>query len=250
MLSGAPRVVLTGGAESLPGLSGALRAEGLRVEERPLLSFGPPESWAPLDAALRARARYQAIAVTSPRAAQALAARVAALGLGRERLPPVWTGPAGRERLLPWFGVVRVPEVSAAAPGSLGVQLAGAILEAGGAGPVLFPCGDHHRDELPALLAGRGVRVEPVPAYRTVLAPTADAVAAIAAADILVVTSPRAAALVVSAAPGGNRPALVAIGPTTARAAARAGWPPDATAALPTAALVARALLSLLSGVR
>jgi uroporphyrinogen-III synthase len=250
MLTHAARVVLTGGADSLPGLAALLRHEGLGVLERPLLSFAPPSDWSALDGALHARDQYHALAVTSPRAAQAVLQRVDWLRLAPETLPPVWTGPASVAALATRFPFVRQPDPECPTPTSLGVQLATAMIEAGVASPVLFPCGDHHRDELIDLLGARGVRAEPVICYRTLLASIGQAFRAISQADLLVVTSPRVAALLAAVPLTASRPALVALGPTTARTAARSGWTPDAIADRPTPSEVLGAILPLLSGVR
>ncbi len=56
--------------------------------------------------------------------------------------------------------------------------LAAAMLEAGVAGPVLFPCGEIRRDELPTRLRHEGIEVDEVVCYRSVLADEAAARAA------------------------------------------------------------------------
>jgi len=66
-----------------------------------------------------------------------------------------------------------------------------------------------------------------------------------AAADILVVSSPRVARLLATVEHR-ERPALVAIGPTTADEASDHGWAPDAVAAAPVVPAVAAAIHSLL----
>ena len=100
------------------------------------------------------------MAFTSPRAARAFAARVAALavtGAGTE----VWAAGAGTARR--WAtrsdrsarpdGTRR--SASAAPPRALAAALLAADLR----GPVLFPCGDLRRDELPARLRDEGIVV-------------------------------------------------------------------------------------------
>jgi uroporphyrinogen-III synthase len=101
--------------------------------------------------------------------------------------------------------------------------------------PVLFPCGDTRRDELPAVLRTGGVAVEEVVCYRSVLASDEEARRAIAGADVVLVASPRVATLAAKVVPRDERPALVAIGPTTAAAARAAGWAPAGVARRPTA---------------
>jgi len=78
-MSGA--IVLTSSEGSFPGLAEALRDRGLEVLERPLIRFARPDDWGPLDAALKRASSYQAIALTSPRAAESVVARVRACGI-------------------------------------------------------------------------------------------------------------------------------------------------------------------------
>ena len=124
-------------------------------------------------------------------------------------------------------------------------MLAGAMLAAGVGSPVLFPCGDTRRDELPAALKASGVAVEEVVCYRSVLAGEDVTRQATRDADILLVASPKVAALVARVIPRDERPALVAIGPTTAAAARAAGWAPAGVANRPTVPAVAARIKSL-----
>jgi uroporphyrinogen-III synthase len=104
------------------------------------------------------------------------------------------------------------------------------MLGAGIASPVLFPCGKTRRDELPSLLERSGVRVDSVVCYQTVLADDDEARVLARSAAVLVVASPSVVNLLVRAGPTGERPLLVAVGPTTAAAASGAGWTPAAVA--------------------
>jgi uroporphyrinogen-III synthase len=73
-------VVVTASAGTFPGLADALRQAGVPVEDYPLMSFAPPLDWGPLDRALNAPGRFDAIALTSPRAARAFGERWRARG--------------------------------------------------------------------------------------------------------------------------------------------------------------------------
>jgi uroporphyrinogen-III synthase len=126
--------------------------------------------------------------------------------------------------------------------------LAQAMLAAGVHGPVLFPCGDLHREELPTRLREKGIVVEEVGCYRTLLANEADARAAAERAIVLVVASPSVADLLARTCPLPTRPALLAVGPTTAAAARASGWPPAAVASSPTAEALTTSIRSLLTG--
>jgi uroporphyrinogen-III synthase len=233
-------IVVTASVGTFPGLTEALRALPAAVEERPLMTFAPPLDWAPVDQAIAELARFEAVAVTSPRAARAFAER---LGPRRER-PNVWAAGSGTAAALGTaLGAARTP--AAGSVGKLGAAaaLARDMLAAGIRGPVLFPCGEIRRDELPARLRAEGLEVTEVVCYRSVLAGESAARDAAERARVLVVASPSVADLLARACPPGARPALLAVGPTTAAAARASGWPPSAVAKRP-------AVDALVSGVR
>ena len=169
-------VVVTASADSFPGLVEALRSIPVPVELHPLVSFAPPLDWAPADAAIRELSRFGALAFTSPRSAGAFADRTAALGPAAPNQGSVWVAGAGTaDALGNTLGPARRPDERDV--GTLGAAraLAEAMVAAGVRGPVLFPCGDHRRDELPARLRDEGVEVVEVVVYRTVLAGEMDA---------------------------------------------------------------------------
>lgn len=238
-------VVLTGASGSLADLPELLQGLGLSVDATPLVAFAPAEDLHPLDQALRQLARYSAIVVTSPRTAEVLVERVTALDLDLTTAPTVWTGAGSAPALRRRFPRVEVPAYATAGPASLAVTIAHALIAAGIGSPVLFPCGERHREELPVRLRASGRRVEQVICYRTLPAGLDEAGAALERADIIVATSPTVAQLLARARKADTRAALVAIGPTTAEAAAAAGWTPDAIAERPTGTAVARAIHSL-----
>ena len=257
-------VLLASTDDALPGLDLAVQSLGFPLRREGMLRIESldPE---PLCDALCATGPEApaAIAITSPRAA-AILARVA--GRHREgsspdprhrevlespvhchrevlapastvaisspvRDLPVWSGSSGAELLLPHF---RTVTVVAGHDAGLGNGIAEAILHAGCTGPVLFPCGESHRDELVVRLRAAGCRVLPVPVYRSVLVSPAQCAAALRRVEVVIATSPRIVSLLASAAPPGTRPVLVAIGPTTARPAVDHHWTPAAIAASPT----------------
>jgi uroporphyrinogen-III synthase len=233
-------VVVTASAGTFPGLIEALQAMPIAVEERPLLSFAPPLDWSPVDQAIADLARFDAVAVTSPRAARAFSER---LTPQRDR-PNAWAAGSGTASALGTaLGPVRTPPADTVGRDGAGAALARAMLDAGVRGPVLFPCGEIRRDELPARLRAEEIAVTEVVCYRSVLAGEAAARAAAERARILLVASPSVADLLARACPPGTRPALLAVGPTTAAAARASGWPPAAVATRPT-------VDSLVGGVR
>jgi uroporphyrinogen-III synthase len=245
-------VVVTASVGSFPGLLAALQAIPVAVEEHPLMSFAPPLDWRPVDAALEWLDRFDAVAFTSPRSARAFVDRVVASGkqaaFERPPGPALWA--AGAATAAP-LGDLSVPlhAPDGRLTGSLGAAgaLARAMVEAGVRGPVLFPCGEIRRDELPARLRDDEIEVEEVVCYRSVLAGEREARLAAERGQVVVVASPSVADLLARSCPGASRPALLAVGPTTAAAARASGWPPAGVAARPTAEALAAGVRTILS---
>ena len=225
-------VVVTAAAGSFPGLGEALRSLSAEVIEIPLLTFAAPADWAEVDRAIRELGRYVAVAFTSPRAAAAFGGRWEQIG--RDSLPPVWA--AGRRTaaaLRPLAGAVRTaPEDEVGRMGAAAAVAAEMVRE-GMAGPVLFPCGEIRRDELPTRLRQEGIEVDEVVCYRSIVAGEEAACEAVRRAGILIVASPTVAELLARASAPAPRPSLLAVGPTTAAAARAAGWSPAAVAEHP-----------------
>jgi uroporphyrinogen III methyltransferase/synthase len=243
-------VVLTASAGAFSGLAEALRDVPVVVEERPLVSFTPPLDWAQLDTALADITRYPALAFTSPRSAEAVVERIRRCGIvWHEGIrPAVWAVGAGTTAALQsTLGTVRQPARQTADESGAAAALARAMLEARLAGPVLFPCGEKHRTELPAMLRAHGVEVDEVVCYRAVLANPSQARAAVAGSSVLVVASPSVVELLADVCPPAARPQLVAIGPTTAASARAVGWPPAAVTSEPSTRALASAITGLLA---
>lgn len=240
-----PLVAITLSEGALAGLDERLAAAGHEVRRVPLLSFEPPPTFDALDAALVQIRHYAAVAVTSPRAATALAERVRAGGHAPLHTP---TWAVGERTAAPLREVCDEVHVVTSTGGEQGAaeSLAAGMLASRVRGAVLFPCGELRRDTLPRLLAGAGCRVDEVLCYRTVLPSPEAARDALGRAHLLVVGSPSVAELLAGAIPEPERPLLVAVGPTTGAAAEAAGWIPDATSARPTVDAIAGACLTLL----
>jgi uroporphyrinogen III methyltransferase / synthase len=243
-------VVVTASAGSFPGLLAALKKIPVTVEERPLMNFAPPSDWAPLDAALDRLDRYKAVVFTSPRASESFIARLAQ----RRITPPedgtlaAWvSGPQTATPLQGAFVPIHMPTGRDRGVLGAGRALARAMLAEQVTGPVLFPCGEEHRGELLQELGHKGVSVEKIVCYRSVLAEESEARIAASRGSVLVVASPRVAGLLARACPRGARPELLAVGPTTAESARAAGWSPSAVAAEPTARALATAVRTLLA---
>ncbi len=246
-----PTVVLTASAGTFPGLAAALKAVPVVVEERPLLSFAPPLDWVALDVVLDRLNGFGTIAFTSRRAAKAFLARWRARGKSwndGNGMPAVWAvGPATAAELAGELGPVRVPDGAGSSSTGAAENLGRSMIQESVNGPVLFPCGDARRDELPQILQENGVEVQEVVCYRSVLADESEARTAAATGSVLVVASPSVADLLARACPRGTRPELLAVGPTTAASARAAGWSPAAVANEPTTRALSAAIRDLLA---
>jgi uroporphyrinogen-III synthase len=245
------RIVITASAGSFPGLADALSAPGRTVAEQPLIHFTPPSDWTPLDQALQRLHEYEAIALTSPRAATAFLTRMGQLAIRWPLVnaPGVWAGGAGTAAaaLGGTLGSVRTPSEDEVGSSGAAAALAQLMLSSRVAGPVLFPCGNNRREVVPRLLKSEGVRVDEVVCYQSFLAGESEARAAAGAATLLIVASPSVAQLLIDACPPGSRPDLVAVGPTTASAARDGRWEPAAVASHPARDAVVGAVAEVLA---
>ncbi len=225
-------VVLTVANGSFPGLAEALRALPAEVVEIPLLAFAAPADWVEVDRAIGELGRYRAVAFTSPRAATAFGDRLGQAS--SPSLPPLWAGGRGTAAALARLAanVHTAPEDETGRIGAA-AALAAAMLRAGVLSPVLFPCGEIRRDELPTRLRQEGIDVDEVVCYRAVVAGEDAGRDAVRRAGILVVASPTVAELLARVSAPSPRPTLLAVGPTTAAAARQAGWTPEAVAVRP-----------------
>lgn len=248
-----PVVVIAASAGTFAGLAEALQSVRASVESIPLLTFAPPEDWEPVDLALRRWSEYEAIVFTSPRSAHAVRGRAETNGItlhpmAARHTPQIWAaGPGTARELGSGFGPIRQPGERLAGEHGAAVALAVEMNGAGLRGPVLFPCGDLHRDELTRRLREQGITVDEVVCYRTVLAGADEARRAAARAQVLVVASPSVAGLLARSCSESGRPALVAVGPSTAEAARMHGWPPARVAARPAVEAIAAELRELLA---
>jgi uroporphyrinogen-III synthase len=230
-----PTVVLTTAPGTLAGLADTLRAEGATVRETPLLSFGPPADWGPVDRAIFRLPEFGATAFTSPRAAETFATRLALHRVNPPRGQEAWaTGAATAAALSSLFDPVRTPSSLVTIDAGAGALLATAMIAAHVKAPVLYVCGDTRRDDVPTVLRAGGVRVEEIVCYRSVVAEPDVMRRAVIGADVLLAASPKVVTMLAKVCPKDERPALVVIGPTTAAAARAAGWAPAGVARRPT----------------
>ncbi len=215
-------------------LAEELRARGADVLEVPAIEIAPPESYEPLDRALRNLSQYQWLIATSANAVGTLRARMEALGLTAKacvhlRIAAVGSATAQALLALGLAPVITPPEyVAESLVETIGMQTRGQR--------VLLARAAVARDVIPDTLRAQGTRVDVVDAYRTVI--PADSVAAIrtifgsgCAPDAATFTSSSTVVNFLAllreagvAAPSSLR--AVSIGPITSRTLREHGWEP------------------------
>jgi uroporphyrinogen-III synthase len=160
------RVVITRAAEQSSELFANLSAHGAIPISLPLVSFAPPNDFAPLDAALLQWDQFDWVIFTSANAVKALVARSTTLGRDlnkTSKLPRVAAvGPAtSAEAKKSGFSVDHVAKTH------LGVALAQELGERLRGQNVFLPRSDHANPDLPAALVRLGANVTEVVAYLT-----------------------------------------------------------------------------------
>jgi uroporphyrinogen-III synthase len=225
------RVAVTRAAGQAADLLALLRSRGAEALACPTIAIEPPESFAPLDAAVRALDRYDWAVFTSANAVAAFAGRAAATGVAVPRA--LRLAAVGRATARALAERVRPPDFVPTT--ALAEALAAEIDDVAGR-RVLFPRGDLASDTLARGLRARGAAVDEVVAYRTVpgdgsaelarLVRTGgvDAILFMSASSIRGLRDAMAAAGPPETPPWlVPHPVVVCIGPETARAAREAG---------------------------
>ena len=253
------RVVITRAALQSSDLYEKLTGRGAIPVLLPLVSFAPPEDYAPLDSALLQWKRFDWVIFTSAYAVQAVAMRAARFGrnLGKGGAPPnvAVIGPATRHTAekAGFF-------IEHTARTHQGVALAEELGSRVRGKRVLLPRSDRANPDLPAALRGFGADVTEVIAYRTLRPSDADheAVARIAKgeADAILFFSPSAVHTFVELVGREklkslqNRMAIASIGPVTAASLREAGVHRVVVPAEATAEAVVQALQAHFTGAR
>jgi uroporphyrinogen-III synthase len=220
-------------------LAGALRAQGAAVVEIPAIEIVPPDSYAPIDAALAHLSRFQWLIVTSANTVAVVRERAAVLGVALAAFAPLRIAAIGSAtaQALRDFGLepaVMPPEyVAESLLDALGTQVTGQR--------VLLARAAIARDVIPDALRGRGAVVEVVDAYRTVI--PADSIEEMRAVFGSGGHAPEAATFTSSStvtnflallAAAGLRSSLpmkaISIGPVTSATLRENGWDPAAEA--------------------
>ena len=167
------RILVTRAREQASSFAQILEAAGAEVLEFPTIRIVPPESWAPLDAALGQLRDYQWVIFTSANGVRFFWERLRHAGRDLRDLFGITVcaiGPATAEALL------RLGVQADIVPAEFKAE---ALVEAIGeehvrGSRILLARAAEAREVIPDELARRGARVDVVPAYRTVKS-TADA---------------------------------------------------------------------------
>jgi uroporphyrinogen-III synthase len=159
-------IVVTRSREQASALSDRLRSLGAHVIEIPAIAIAPPDSYKPLDAALRDLHTYDWLIVTSANTARVLYERAQLMGVRPTTQPrTVAVGPATASALeqAGWrVDLVPQPAVAESIVAALAGQVHGQR--------VLLARAEVARDLIPLALEAAGAQVTIVDAYRTVLA--------------------------------------------------------------------------------
>ncbi|MGD0786988.1 MAG: uroporphyrinogen-III synthase [Terracidiphilus sp.] len=161
------RVLVTRALRQAGKLSDGLYALGATVVEVPVLEIIPPESYAPLDDALKRLDRYDWLVLTSTNTLDALCCRCARLGVNPAKAKGLNVAAVGRATAEAarhfGFHVAVVPEAQVAE------GLVSALGERVRGKRVLLPRAAAARDMIPDALRAAGAEVDVVDAYRNVL---------------------------------------------------------------------------------
>jgi len=245
------RIVITRSAVQSEEIARELTARGAIPVVLPLVAFGEPEDFAPLDAAIADIERFDWMILTSAQAVRSLVKRCGDLKReiirAESKLKIACVGPVTAEAARQaGFSVEYVAEAhrGAGLAEELGSKLAGA--------KVLLPRSDRANPDLPAALERHGTEVSEVIAYRTLRPSAVDEEnlrqIANGKADAVLFFSPSAVQHFADLCGGEqlralqNRLAITAVGPVTANALREAGVSRAVVAADTTAAAVLEAL--------
>lgn len=235
------RILITRAAHQASRLAEALLAKGAQALLLPTIAIEPPESYAPLDAALATIESASWLILTSANGARVFGERMRALALPPQRLAHLRVaciGPAtAREAAEHGLKIAVVPQEHVAE--ALVAALRGKVVPGD---RVLLVRAAAARDVVPEELSRLGINVSVVDSYRTVIPPgSVDQVRSLLALgkmlpDAVTFTSSSSVTnfLALLQAAGLARPAglsAVSIGPVTSRTLREHGWEPDVEAA-------------------
>jgi uroporphyrinogen-III synthase len=233
------RILVTRARHQAGQLSTQLAELGAEVIEIPAIEILPPDSWDPLDTALRNLLQYQWLIVTSANTIKSISERLAALDLGTSSLEHLKITAVGSAtaRALSDAGL----KVSITPDEYIAESLVAAIGDQVRGERVLIARAAVARDVIPDALARAGAQVDVVEAYRNVI--PEDSIRRIAEVLAPGQPLPDAATFTSSStvtnffhllhAAGLERPAwmpAISIGPITSQTLRDHGWQPAAEA--------------------
>jgi uroporphyrinogen-III synthase len=162
------RVAVTRTREQAGTLAEGLRSLGAEVIELPTIEIVPPDSYGPLDEALRSLASYQWLVLTSANAVRAIGERLAVLGIDSSALGSVRIAAVGPSTAA---ALMALGATAALIPQRyVAESLIEAMRESVRVGDrALIARPSVARDVIPEALVGLGVTVDVVDAYRTVI---------------------------------------------------------------------------------
>jgi len=212
-------IVITRAAGQSAELRGRLEDLGARVIECPTIQIVPPQSWKPVDDAIRRLTSYQWLLFTSANAVEQFMDR---MGDRRPTIPIAVVGSATAGRLEDWALKPSLVPKEFRAEGLLEAfpeNLVGTR--------ILFPRAEVARELLPDELRRRGGTVDIVTVYRTVKAFSGNIgeILMQERVDCIVFTSPSTIPEGLHGLPSGT--SLAVIGPVTREAAQLLGLKPD-----------------------
>ena len=236
------RVAVTRAPEQARELMDLLRSRGAEPVPCPTIAVEPPASYVALDGALHALAQYDWAVFTSANAVAAFADRITATGAAVPRTLRVAAVGGATARAL--AERVRAPDF---VPRDALAEALGRELEDVAGRRILFPRGDLAGDTLPGALRARGAAVDEVVAYCTVTGGGVTELARLVRAGeldaILFMSASSVRHVAGTLEPDGVRlPAVICIGPETARAAHESGVAVSAVATDRSATGVVEAL--------
>ena len=250
-------VLVTRTRKQASALSQRLERLGAAVLEAPCLDIQPPESFAPLDAALDALDDFDWLVFTSPNGVGAVVDRAVERQIDARRLAGVKIAAVGSGTAEELTRAFLRPDLL---PDTFTTAALGEALVAEGMQDqrVLLARADIATDTLPEILRAAGADVAEVTAYRTLqpdsLGAEADAALLAGAVDWVTFASSSTVENFLAIAPGGwqypetpsraARPRLAAIGPVTATTLADHGLAADVVAAPHTIASLVEAIVS------
>ncbi len=165
------RILITRAREQASGFARVLEAAGAEVVEFPTITFAPPESWAPLDAAIGGLREFQWVIFTSANGVRFFWERLQTAGRDARDFSGITVcaiGPATAAALL--SRGLRADVVPAEFKAEALVEAIDAVTGAEHirGSRILLARATEAREVIPEELARRGACVDVVPAYRTV----------------------------------------------------------------------------------